>query len=137
MKVDHLNLFTGILRDISHRKELEREVVEIASLEQRRIGQDLHDSVSQELTALSLLAGGLAETLQSDPSHGSQLVERLVLGCNEASKSFGPSCAGLCPVSVDTEGLMAALSDLASRMQQEDKVNCIFECPDPVFVKTT
>ncbi len=30
---------------------------------------------------------------------------------------------------------MAALSDLASRMQQEDKVNCIFECPDPVFVK--
>ena len=56
-------------RDISRRKELEREVVEIASLEQRRIGQDLHDSVSQELTALNMLAGDLAETLRSDPSN--------------------------------------------------------------------
>ena len=36
-------------RDITKRKELEREVVEIASLEQRRIGNDLHDSVGQEL----------------------------------------------------------------------------------------
>ena len=35
-------------RDITERKQLEREVVEIASLEQRRIGQDLHDSVGQE-----------------------------------------------------------------------------------------
>lgn len=33
-EVDGLNLFTGILRDITRRKELEREVVEIASLEQ-------------------------------------------------------------------------------------------------------
>ena len=60
-------------RDISRRKELEREVVEIASLEQRRIGQDLHDSVSQELTALNMLAGNLAETLQSDPSNASRV----------------------------------------------------------------
>ena len=58
-------------RDITRRKELEREVVEIASLEQRRIGQDLHDSVSQELTALNMLAGDLAETLRSDPSNAS------------------------------------------------------------------
>ena len=44
----------SILRDVTQRKELEREVVEIASQEQRRIGQDLHDSVGQELTALSI-----------------------------------------------------------------------------------
>ena len=66
--------------NITRRKELEREVVEIASLEQRRIGQDLHDSVSQELTALNMLAGDLAETLRTDPAKASQLVERLVAG---------------------------------------------------------
>ena len=66
--------------NITRRKELEREVVEIASLEQRRIGQDLHDSVSQELTALNMLAGNLAETLPSDPSNASRLVERMILG---------------------------------------------------------
>jgi PAS domain S-box-containing protein len=45
-------LFTGVLRDISARKQLEREVLEVATLEQRRIGQALHDSTGQELTAL-------------------------------------------------------------------------------------
>src|SRR5262249_35609349 len=55
-EIEHLKLFTGIHRDLTERKQLEREVVEAASLEQRRIGQDLHDSVAQELTALNLLA---------------------------------------------------------------------------------
>ena len=37
----------------SRRKELEREVLDIAADEQRRIGQELHDDVGQELTRLS------------------------------------------------------------------------------------
>ncbi len=134
-EVDHLNLFTGILRDISQKRELEREVVEIASLEQRRIGQDLHDSVSQELTALSMLAGDLTETLQSDPSKGSHLVDRMVLGLQRCQQELRAVMRGLCPVSVDAEGLTAALSDLASRIQQESKVTCVFDCPDPVLVE--
>ena len=131
----HLKLFTGLLRDISRRKELEREVVEIASLEQRRIGQDLHDSVSQELTALSMLAGDLAKTLRSDPSNASQLVERLVLGLQRSQQELRAVMRGLLPVSVDAEGLMAALSDLANRTKQEGKVTCVFDCPKPVLVE--
>ena len=122
-------------RDISRRKELEREVVEIASLEQRRIGQDLHDSVSQELTALNMLAGDLAETLRSDPSNASQLVERLVLGLQRSQQELRAVMRGLLPVSVDAEGLMAALSDLANRTRQKDKVTCVFDCPKPVLVE--
>jgi len=134
-EVGHLKLFTGLLRDISRRKELEREVVEIASLEQRRIGQDLHDSVSQELTALNMLAGDLAGTLRSDPSNASQLVERLVLGLQRCHQELRAVMRGLCPVSVDAEGLMAALSDLANRTRQEGKATCVFDCPRPVPVE--
>ena len=133
-EVGHLKLFTGLLRDISRRKELEREVVEIASLEQRRIGQDLHDSVGQELTALNMLAGDLAETLRSDPSNASQLVERMVLGLQRSQQELRAVMRGLLPVSVDAEGLMAALSDLANRTQQEGKATCVFDCPKPVLV---
>jgi signal transduction histidine kinase len=32
---------------------------------------------------------------------------------------------------------MAALSDLADRIQQEGKANCRFECPEPVLVADT
>jgi two-component system CheB/CheR fusion protein len=134
-EVGHLKLFTGLLRDISRRKELEREVVEIASLEQRRIGQDLHDSVSQELTALSMFAANLANTLRSDPSNASQLVERLVLGLQRSQEELRAVMRGLLPVSVDAEGLMAALSDLANRTKQEGKLSCVFDCPKPVLVE--
>jgi two-component system CheB/CheR fusion protein len=134
-EVEGLKLFTGILRDVSRRKELEREVVEIASLSQRRIGQDLHDSVSQELTALSMLAGDLAETLGTGPSDGSKLVERLVLGLQRSQQELRAVMRGLCPVSVDAQGLMAALSDLATRTRQEGKVSCAFDCSRPVLVE--
>lgn len=133
-EVDHLGLFTGILRDITRRKELEREVVEIASLEQRRIGQDLHDTVGQELTALNMLAGDLTERLGTNPADGSKLVEQIVQGLQRSQRELRTVMQGLLPVAVDTEGLMAALSDLADRTTREGKANCAFDCPETVAI---
>ncbi len=121
-------------RDITQQKELEREVVEIASLEQRRIGADLHDSVGQELTALNILAGDLAETLRTDPLYGPTLVSQIVKGLDRTQQELRAVLRGLLPVAVDVEGLMAALSDLADRIQQDGKAACKFDCPDPVAV---
>jgi PAS domain S-box-containing protein len=133
-EIEHLKLFTGIHRDLTERKRLEREVVEVASLEQRRIGQDLHDSVAQELTALNLLAKDLAETLRADPANASKLVERVEQGLQRSQRELRAVLLGLLPVPVDSEGLMAALADLADRTRQEGEVNCAFDCPEPVAV---
>jgi PAS domain S-box-containing protein len=133
-EIKHLKLFTGIHRDLTERKQLEREVVEVASLQQRRIGQDLHDSVAQELTALNLLANDLAETLRTDPAKAAQLVERMAQGIQRSQQELRTVLRGLLPVAVDSEGLMAALADLADRTQQEGKVSCKFDCPQAVSV---
>ena len=66
-QVGSRDLFTGILRDITRRKELEREVVEIAAIEQERIAQMLHDDISQELTGLGLMATALVERAKGSP----------------------------------------------------------------------
>jgi signal transduction histidine kinase len=121
-------------RDITQQKELEREVVEIASLEQRRIGADLHDSVGQELTALNILGGDLAETLRTDPLYGPTLVAQIVKGLTRCQQELRAVLRGLLPVAVDVEGLMAALSDLADRIQQKGNAVCKFDCPEPVAV---
>ncbi len=134
-EVGHLKLYTALLRDITRRKDLEREVVEIASLNQRRIGQDLHDSVSQELTALDMLAGDLSESLRAGPADALALVERLVQGLKRSQQELRSVMRGLLPVSIDAEGLMAALSDLAERTQRDEKVTCVFDCPVPVLVQ--
>jgi PAS domain S-box-containing protein len=131
-EIEHLKLFTGIHRDLTRRKQLEREVMEVASLQQRRIGQDLHDSVAQELTALTLLTRDVADTLRTDPAKAWQLVERMDQGLQRSQQELRAILRGLLPVAVDSEGLMAALADLADRTRQEGKVACEFDCPEPV-----
>jgi PAS domain S-box-containing protein len=132
-EVDRGQLFTGMIRDATARKNLEREVVEIASREQRRIGSDLHDSVGQELTALNMLAKDLMDSIE-DPSLSAKLAARMTEGLQRCQLDLRTVLRGLLPVPVDREGLMAALADLASRTQQEGKVACVFECRDPVEV---
>ncbi len=53
--------FVGVSFDITQQKELQREVLDIVAHEQRRIGEELHDSVAQELTGLGLIANSLAQ----------------------------------------------------------------------------
>jgi PAS domain S-box-containing protein len=122
------------IRDITERKQLEREVVKIATLEQQRIGHDLHDSVGQELTALNLLAGDLAQTLRTDAPNAPKLVEQIMRGLKRSQRELRAVLHGLLPVAVDSEGLMAALSDLAERIHEEKKVACRFECSTPVSI---
>ena len=106
--------------------------MEIASLEQRRIGQDLHDSVGQELTALNILARDLDDALRTDPLNAHIMAHQIVKGLQRSQQELRAVLRGLVPVAVDGEGLMAALSDLAERTQKEGKVACRFECPLPV-----
>lgn len=130
-EIKHLQLFTGMIRDITRRKDLEREVVEIATLEQRRISSDLHDTVGQEMTALNLLARDLAETID-EPAIAGKLVERMTKGLQRCQLDLRFFIRGLLPVPVEREGLSAALSELADRIQQEGQAKCRFQCPAPI-----
>ncbi len=67
-EVDHLPLYVCIFRDATERRRLEREVLEIATAEQERIGRELHDTVGQELTGLRLMADGLIAGLREHQS---------------------------------------------------------------------
>jgi two-component system CheB/CheR fusion protein len=131
-EIEPLKLFTGIHRDLTQLKKLEREIVEVASQQQQRIGQDLHDTVAQELTALTLLARDLAEILRTDPAKAAPLVERMGQGLQRSQRELRAVLRGLLPVAVEGEGLMAALADLAHHTEQEGKVTCTFVCPTVV-----
>jgi two-component system CheB/CheR fusion protein len=132
-EVGQLGLFTGILRDITRRKELEREVLEIAALEQRRIGQELHDSVGQELTGLGLLADALAQRLAKSFTEA-QMATRVVAGLERVHQQVRFLSRGLVPVDVDPEGLRAALEELANRTSDLSGITCMFESVGPVQV---
>lgn len=142
--------------EIAERERLEREIAEAAELEQRRIGQDLHDSVGQQLTALTMLAQDFVESLQSarlaQPSVLAsadsatsppgltglgpvELAERLRRGLQQSLAEVRSISRNLNPVPVDSQGLMAALTDLIESVRPQSKVNCWFDCPAPVVVE--
>lgn len=107
-------------------------MVEVVSREQRHIGQELHESVAQELTALNLLASSLIETLRNGSSKYVKLADHIAQGLQRSMRELRAVLRGLLPVLVDPEGLMAALSELAGRVQQQSKVTCTFDCREPV-----
>jgi PAS domain S-box-containing protein len=125
-------MFTGVLRDISARKQLEREVLEVATLEQRRIGQALHDSTGQELTALGLLVESLSEGLEQQAPGLVPLAAKVREGLARALAQVRNYARGLIPVEVDARGLHAALAELAARTSRLHGVPCALECTEPV-----
>jgi PAS domain S-box-containing protein len=134
-EITPLGLYTGTIRDITEQKALQEEIVRIAMLEQRRIGQELHDGTQQELTGLSLLAKSLSEALAA---HGatreSELAARLAAGIAETNWHVHALARGLVPVPVDSRGLMAALDALARSVGGAEGPRCRFDCPTPVEI---
>lgn len=143
-RVDHLNIFTAILRDISVRKQLQAHILEIASDEQRRIGQELHDGTQQELAGLSLSAGALCNFLQNatsakkrdavdwtltdkDFQRVKQTAGKVLQGLQEANLHVRALSHGIMPVQIDAEGLRSALAELASTTNELEQVLCRFE----------
>ncbi len=126
---------SAIARDVTEHRALQREVVEVAAGEQRRIGQDLHDGIGQELTGLAMLAHRLAEELAAKSLPGAAAADKIVDGLGQALRDVRALSKGLFPVEVDTEGLMVALAQLANRTRELNGIACDFCCEEPVRIQ--
>lgn len=126
--------FTGILRNLSELMSLQKQVLDIAAQEQRRIGQDLHDSVGQELTGLSLMADTLALILAEKLPEAEALAVKIKDGLKRTLLHTKALSHGLIPVEVHAGGLMTALDELTRRLHQEAGIPIRFHCPNPVLL---
>lgn len=121
----------GIARDISERKRLERELLEISNREQRRIGHDLHDGVCQQLVGIAYLTETLADRLQEKGAGESAEAERISALLNTALTQTRGVARGLFPVRLEENGLVSALEELAVNASSLFKVHCSFTCEQP------
>jgi signal transduction histidine kinase len=81
--------------------------------ERNRISRELHDSISQQLFSISLLAAGMTSALPTD----SPLVERahtLAETAEAANREMRALLLELRPATLDDKGLVPALNDLAA-----------------------
>jgi PAS domain S-box-containing protein len=120
----------GIARDITERKRLEKEILEISNQEQRRIGHDLHDGVCQQLAGIAYRMDVLADELQEKGVAESAEAEKIGALINEAITQTRGVARGLFPVRLEENGLAMALEDLAANAQNLFKVHCELSCPE-------
>jgi signal transduction histidine kinase len=120
----------GIARDISERKRLERELLEISSREQRRIGHDLHDGVCQQLVGIGYLTETLADRLQEKAAAEGMEAERISKLINDVIAQTRGVARGLFPVRLEANGLLSALEELAANCSNLFPLNCRFSHGD-------
>lgn len=118
----------GVARDITEERRLQREILEIAAAEDRRIGQDLHDGAGQELTGLAYMSETLLDRLQAQASPESEIAERIVAAVKRVQSQVRGYARGLIPVDVDADGLRVALERLAANTESASGRHCSFEC---------
>ncbi len=115
MEVNNQPHWLVVLNDVSERKLLEREIIEVSSLEQQRIGSDLHDGLGQELTGVALMLRALATRINREfPDVGAEVGEIVAL-VNHSIESTRAMARGLSPVSIERGGLLPALQTLVLR----------------------
>lgn len=124
-------LFAGVIMDLSEQQQLQREVLDIPAREQRRIGQELHDGLGQQLTGLGLLATSLMNKA-SKPEY--QLATQLASGLREAISQVRALSRGLIPVNIDAEGFINALEALIADIRSQTNISIVLIINDRVLI---
>ena len=118
----------ALSEEIAARKELEKEVAEVTERERCRLGHELHDTLCQHLTAMSLslqvLSGKLAEASLPQAKDADQNVEL----AEQAIELTRNVAKGLFPLELEGEGLASALLELSRTTMQSHRVICEARC---------
>lgn len=121
-------MFTAIARDISDRKRLEMEMLDISARERRQIGHDLHDGVGQALTGIAFLGKVLEQNLAAKGIPEADQAAEMTTLVNQVIAMIRDMSRLLCPVNLEADGLVRGLEQLASTMQKLFNVSCVFRC---------
>lgn len=108
---------------VVERVGMQKKLSDLTAAEQRRLGQELHDTVAQEVAGIRMLADVLRRKIEegrAEPSDAEELLE----SATRAGKHVRSIARGLVPVAVGSGGLRSALEQLAERVRTQSGVPC-------------
>ncbi len=123
-----------MIRDMTERKWLEKEILEISQREQNRIGQDLHDGLGQLLTGISCLLKGLAKRIQNCSPEAVSSVQEISQLVTQAISQSSWLARGLIPVKLEAGGLEGALQELIDQTERIHRIPCLLHCDSQVAI---
>jgi len=115
-----------LVQEIEARKRLEKEILDISERERRKIGQELHDSLGQQLTGVAFMTKVLEQELAKKSLSEAANMTKIAELVSQATKQARGLSKGLHPVDLERGTLMSALQELASGTETLFGTNCTF-----------
>jgi two-component system sensor kinase FixL len=137
LAVSELNLagrkiYTGIVRDITEERRLEKEVMRISEHERHRIGQDLHDGLGQMLSGIGLLSRHMVKRLKAESHYLSADMEEIADLLKESDDFSRNLAHGLVKIDLDRGGFNAALEELVRQSVRLFRISCEFKASNEI-----
>lgn len=132
--------FLMVVKDISEQRETEnqilRAIVETQESEQKRVAEDLHDSLGQQLSAIKLYLNSIKSSEEKNikiPIESFTACSKIL---DDAISNLRLICFNLLPGSLEQCGLADSISQLVFMFNNQDRVKVHFQYDDfPVKMK--
>ncbi len=128
---------TQLLQEMEERKRLEKELLGIIERERQRIGQELHDSIGQQLAGIKFMTEVLEEKLSGKSLPEASYAAKITTHVRQATDQARNLAKGLHPVDLDASGLTSALGELSETTKNLFGVSCTFKCDESVLIDDT
>jgi two-component system sensor kinase FixL len=126
--------FVGSVVDVTERRELERELIEISDREQARLGQEVHDGLCQQLVSTGFSARALEQRLaelRHEEAAQARAVAELIDGAITQSYDL---VGGLFPAQLAGESLASALHEFVHHASHRLTARFIIDYPEPIHL---
>ncbi len=121
--------YADLTEQVKERRHLEQGILDISERVQRRIGQELHDSIGQLLAGIGLMVKVLEQKIAASLPGEAAYARKVASLVDKTTEQTRRLAKGLSPVDLETGGLVSALRELATSTE-DFGVCCSFECND-------
>jgi len=124
----HLINTRGSVLNITERRRLEREFLNVVERERRKIGLELHDSIGQRLTGVKFMTDVLEQRLSDKSREEASYAAEITTVVTEAMEQTRGLAKALHPFDLGENDLVLALEELVATTESLFDVSCTFVC---------
>ncbi|MBN2158579.1 MAG: PAS domain S-box protein [Spirochaetes bacterium] len=127
-------LFHTTLRDITDRKLLQEQIINIVDIEQQRLGQNLHDGLGQDLTGVAFLSSSLTKRLRDLALPEAARSEEVTSQVYHIITMVRTLSRELYPPNLVENEISFTLADFAANIEKMFGISCVFEQDEDLVI---
>jgi PAS domain S-box-containing protein len=133
--IPHTKKSIASFMDITEQKRLEREILKTSEKERREIGNNLHDGLGPHLVGVKFMLNLLKQKLGHRQVPEVAAIDEIATLIDQAVSQTRMLVKGLCPVDIDSEGLVYALRDLTAGIENRFGIACPLSYDESIVIE--